>query len=160
MGWPSISAPGLRRSQFEKGEIADPVGATRSYGPPSTCAGPASSTLSEQVLSRALPTYLTDRPDVPQTNQSIDGGLSWATAKINETVALLGQVFTGSNGPIFEGLRLLIDHLIRTSTPVPDPMWTLALEQAGSAEWMVIGVAACPSRQAGHGRNRVASRSR
>ena len=86
--------------------------------------------------------YLADRHDIPRTNQAIDEGLAWATAKINETVALLGQIFTGSDGPVFEAFDYLIDQLTHTNTSVPDPMWALALEQAESSELLVVGLAA------------------
>ncbi len=68
--------------------------------------------------------------------------MAWATAKINETVALLGQIFTGSDGPVFEAFDYLIDQLTHTNTSVPDPMWALALEQAESSELLVVGLAA------------------
>ncbi len=98
--------------------------------------------VSKDVLVRALPTYLADPLDVPRTTQAIDEGLAWATEKINKTVALLGQVVTDTNGPVFEAFDYLVDELTRTGPPVPDPMWELALEQAQSAELVIVGLAA------------------
>lgn len=128
--------------KFERGKIANPVGHALVLAAVDWRRTGLTRPVSEQVLSMMLPTYLADRPDVPRTNQAVDDGLVWATAKINETVALLGQVFTGSNGHAFEAFDYLVDELTRTSTPVPDPMWTLALEQAEPAELNVIGLAA------------------
>jgi len=128
--------------KFEKGEIANPVGHALVRAAVDWRRTGLTRPVSEQVLARGLPTYLADRPDVPRTKQAIDEGLAWATAKINQTVALLGQVFTGSNGPVFEAFDYLVDQLTGTSTPVPDPMWSLALEQAESTELPVIGLAA------------------
>jgi tetratricopeptide (TPR) repeat protein len=125
--------------KFEKGKIANPVGHALVRAAVDWRRTGLTRPVSEQALATMLPTYLADRPDVPRTNQAIDAGLAWATAKINETVALLGQVFTGSNRPVFEAFDYLVDQLTRTGTPVPDPMWTLALEQAESAELIVIG---------------------
>ncbi len=128
--------------KFEKGEIANPIGHALVWAAVDWRRTALTRPVSEQVLAKVLPTYLADRLDVPRTNQAIDAGLVWATAKINETVALLNQVFTGSNGPVFEAFDYLVDQLTRTGTPVPDPMWTLALEQAKSAELIEIGRAA------------------
>lgn len=74
-----------------------------------------------------------------RTDQAVDEGLVWATQKINETVALLGQVFTNSNEPGFEAFDYLVDQLSRNGIPVPYPMWSFALEQAESAELLSIG---------------------
>jgi tetratricopeptide (TPR) repeat protein len=126
--------------KFEKGEIANPVGYALVRAAVDWRRTGFTRPVSQQVLASALPTYLADRPDVPRTNQAIDEGLAWATAKINETVALLGQVFAGSNGPVFEAFDYLIDQLTPTSMPVPDLMWALALEQAESAELTLIGI--------------------
>jgi tetratricopeptide (TPR) repeat protein len=128
--------------KFEKGETANPVGYALVRAAVDWRRTGLTRPVSEQVLATMLPTYLADRPDVPRTNQAIDGGLAWATAKINETVALLAQVFTGSNGPLFEAFDYLVDQRTSSSTPVPDPMWALALEQAEPAELVVIGLAA------------------
>jgi len=128
--------------KFDKGEIANPVGQALVRAAVDWRRSGLIRPASREILAKALLTYLTDRPDVSITDQAIDGGLAWATAKINETVALLGQVYTGSNGPVFEAFDYLIDQLIRTSTPVPDPMWALALEQAGFDELPEIGLTA------------------
>ena len=133
--------------KFEKGEIANPVGHALVRAAVDWRRTGLTRPVSEQVLSTMLPTYLTDRPDVPRTKQTIDNGLTWATEKINETVALLGQIFSGSNGPIFEAFDYLIDQLTRTSIPVPDPMGSLVLEQAESTELNSIGYSRLPSRQ-------------
>jgi tetratricopeptide (TPR) repeat protein len=125
--------------KFKKGEIADPVGHALVRAAVDWHRTGLTRPVSEQVLTTMLSTYLADRPDVPRTNQAIDEGLAWATAKINETVALLGQVFTSSNGPVFEAFDYLVDQLTPISTLVPDPMWALALEQAKSAELDMIG---------------------
>ena len=116
--------------KFEKGEIANPVGHALVRAAVDWRRTGLTRPVSEQVLSTMLPTYLTDRPDVPRTKRTIDDGLTWATEKINETVALLGQIFSDSNGPVFEAFDYLVDQLTRTSTPVPDPIWDLVLEQA------------------------------
>ena len=128
--------------KFKHGEITSPVGHALVRAAVDWHRTGLTRPISQQVLATMLPTYLADRPDVPRTKQAIDEGLTWATEEINETVALLGQVFTGSNGPVFEAFDYLIDHLTRNSTPVPDPMWAIALEQAASAELSVIGFAA------------------
>lgn len=129
-------------NKFRDGETINPVGYALVRAAVDWRRTGLTRPVSKQILATTLPTYLADRPDVPRTNQAIDEGLAWATKKINETVALLGQVFTGSNGPVFEAFDYLIDQLISTSTQVPDPMWALALEQAESAELTVIGQAA------------------
>jgi len=128
--------------KFENGKTVSPVGYALVRAAVDWRRTGLTRPVSGQVLATALPTYLADRPDVPRTNQAVDEGLAWATTKINETVALLGQVFTGSNGPVFEAFDYLVDQLKSTSTPVPDPMWSLALEQAESAELTVIGLTA------------------
>jgi predicted negative regulator of RcsB-dependent stress response len=128
--------------KFEQGETANPVGHALVRAAVDWRLTGLTRPVSQQVLATMLPTYLADRRDVPRTNQAIDEGLAWATAKINETVALLGQVFTGSNGPVFEAFDYLVDQLTSSSTPVPDPIWALALEQAEPAELSVIGLAA------------------
>ena len=143
--------------KFEKGEIANLVGHALVRAAVDWRRTGLVRPLSKQVLTTALPIYLGDRPDVPRTNQAVEEGLAWATAKINETVALLGQVFTGSNGPAFEAFDYLVDHLTRPSTPVLDPMWTLALEQAAAAELIVIGFAAYDAGKLSHGRNCLAA---
>jgi tetratricopeptide (TPR) repeat protein len=128
--------------KFEKGKTVCPVGYALVRAAIDWRRVGLTRRVSEQVLATALPTYLADRPDVPRTNQAIDEGLAWATAKINETVALLGQFFATSNGPVFEVFDYLIDQLKSISTPIPDLMWFLALEQAKSAELTVIGFTA------------------
>ncbi len=128
--------------KFEKGEIANPVGQALVRAAVDWRRTGLSRPVSQQVLATTLPTYLADRPGVPRTKQAIDEGLAWATARINETVALLGSDFTDPNRPVFEAFDYLIDQLAHTSTPVPEPMWALALEQAESAELFVIGRAA------------------
>jgi tetratricopeptide (TPR) repeat protein len=128
--------------KFEKGEIANPVGQALVRAAVDWRRVGLTRPVSQQVLTTSLPTYLTDRPDVPRTKQAIAEGLAWATRKINETIALLGQVFASSDEPVFEAFDYLIDQLIRTSTPVPDPMWFFALEQAESAELRAVGLAA------------------
>jgi tetratricopeptide (TPR) repeat protein len=128
--------------KFEKGEIANPVGHALVRAAVDWRRTGLTRPVSEQVLATMLPTYLADRLNVPRTNQAIDEGLAWATAKINETVALLGRSFPGSNGPVFEAFDYLLDQLTTTNTPVPDPMWALAVEQAEPAESIVIGFAA------------------
>jgi len=128
--------------KFEKGEITSPVGFALVRAAIDWRRTGFTRPVSQQILVRALSAYLADRPDVPRTNPSIEEGLTWATMKINETVALLGQVFPGSNGPSYEAFDYLIDQLTRTSTPVPDLMWDLALEQSESAELNEIGMAA------------------
>ena len=128
--------------KFRDGEIANPVGHALVRAAVDLRRTGLTRPVSRQVLATMLPTYLADRPDVPRTNQAIDDGLVWATAKINETVALLAEVFTGSNGSVLEAFDYLIDQLTHTSVPVPDPMWALALKQAKSDEFIVIGLAA------------------
>jgi len=125
--------------KFEKGETENPVGHALVRIAVDWRRTGLTRPVSELVLTTMLPTYLIDRPDVPRTSQAIDEGLKWATKKINETVALLGQVFTGSNEPVFEAFDYLIDQFTPTNTPVPDPMWAFALEQAESAELNTIG---------------------
>ena len=128
--------------KFEKGETTSPIGHALVQAAVDWRWTGLTRPISQQVLTRALPIYLADRLDVPQTNQAIEEGLTWATEKINETVALLGPVFSGSNGPVFEAFDYLVDQFTRTSTPVPDPMWSLALEQAQPTELGAIGLAA------------------
>ena len=129
--------------KFEYGEDTNPVGQALVRAAVDWRRSGFNRPVSKQVLATMLPTYLADRQDMPRTSQTIDEGLAWATEKINETVALLGQVFTGSNGPVFEAFDYLVDQPTCTSTPVPDPMWALALEQAeSSAELTTIGRAA------------------
>jgi tetratricopeptide (TPR) repeat protein len=127
---------------FEKGEVTNPVGHALVRAAIDWRRVGFTRPISQQILTTALPTYLTDRSDVPRTNQAIDDGLMWATAKINETVALLGQVFTDSNGPVFEAFDYLIDQPTCASTPIPDSIWALALKQADPDELFVISLAA------------------
>jgi hypothetical protein len=128
--------------KFEKGEITNPVGHALVRAAVDWRRCGLTRPVSKELLTKSLSTYLADRPDVLRTNQAIEEGVIWATAKINQTVALLGQISTDSNGPVFEAFDYLIDQVSRNGTSVPDPMWSLALEQARSAEWFVIGVAA------------------
>jgi tetratricopeptide (TPR) repeat protein len=128
--------------KFEKGENAEPVGYALVRAAVDWRRSGLSRPVSKEVLVAALPTYLSDRPDVPRSNEVIEKGLVWATKKINEMVALLGQDFTSSNGPVFEVFDYLIDQPTITNTPVPDPMWALVLEEARSFELMVIGFSA------------------
>ncbi len=128
--------------KFEKGEIANPVGHALVRAAVDLRRTGLIRPVSQQVLATTLSTYLADRPDVSRTKQAINDGLVWATAKINETVALLGQVFTDTNEPVFEAFDYLIDELTSTSTLPPDPVWALALEQAESAELLMVGLAA------------------
>ncbi len=125
--------------KFEKGEITNPIGYALVRAAVDWHRTGLIRPVSKQVLTMVLPAYLAGRPDVPRTKQAIDEGLIWATTKINETVALLGQVFTGSNGPLFEAFDYLVDQLTRFSMSVPDPMWSLALEQAEPSELFTIG---------------------
>jgi tetratricopeptide (TPR) repeat protein len=128
--------------KFEKGEIGNPLGHALVRAAIDWRRTGLTRPVSQQVLATMLPTYLADRPDVPRTKQTIDEGLAWATMKINETVALLGQVFTGSNGPVFNAFDYLVDQLESTKKPIPNQVLSLALEQAESDELTVIGYTA------------------
>ena len=128
--------------KFENGKTVSPVGYALVRAAVDWQRTGLTRPVSEQVLVTMLLTYLADRPDVPRTDQEIEKGLAWATTKINETVALLGQVFTGSNEPVFMAFDYLVDQLKITSAPVPNPMWSLALEQAELTELTVIGLTA------------------
>jgi uncharacterized protein len=128
--------------KFEKGEIANPVGQALVRAAVDWRRTGLTRPVSEQVLTTTLPTYLAARPDVPRTEKVIKKGWDWATDKINETVALLSRSFPGSNGPVFEAFDYLVDQPICTGTSVPDPMWSLAVEQAESTELTMIGLAA------------------
>ena len=133
--------------KFEKGEVANPVGHALVRAAVDWRRTGLTRPVSQQFLVMALPTYLANRPDVPRTNQAIDEGLTWAAAKINETVALLDPDFTDPKRPFFKAFDYLLDHLARPNTPVPDPMWSLALDQADakSAELFMVGLAAAQS---------------
>src|SRR5439155_24679382 len=96
--------------KFEEGEIVNSVGQALVRAAVDWRRTGLTRPVSQQILATMLPAYLTDRVDVPRTNQVIDNGLVWATAKINETVALLGPVFVGSDGPTFEAFDYLVDH--------------------------------------------------
>jgi tetratricopeptide (TPR) repeat protein len=125
--------------KFEAGEIVNPLGQALVRAAIDWRRTGLTRPVSQHVLATMLPTYLADRPDVPRTEQTIDEGLAWATMEINETVALLGRVFTGSNGPVFNAFDYLVDQLERTKEPIPNQMLSVALEQAESDELTVIG---------------------
>ena len=126
--------------KFEKGEIANPVGRALVRAAIDWHRTDIRRPVSQQILIAMLPTYLADRPDVPRTEEIIKQGLEWATTKINETVALLGQIFTSSNEPLFEAFDYLVDELAHHTTSIPDAMWDLALEQEEATDWRMLGL--------------------
>jgi tetratricopeptide (TPR) repeat protein len=128
--------------KFGEGEIANPVGHALVQAAIDWRRSGLTRPVSKDVLVATLPAYLANRQNVPRTNQTIEEGLAWATEKINETVALLGQNFTDPDRPVFEAFDYLIDQPTIASIPVPDPMWTCALEQAKSTELINVGIAA------------------
>ena len=79
--------------------------------------------------------YLAERPEVPRSEQALDQGLDWATAKINETVALLGPIFTDPDDVAFEAFDYLVDHLTLAGASIPDPVWRVSLHEALPTEW-------------------------
>jgi tetratricopeptide (TPR) repeat protein len=128
--------------KFEKGEIANPVGYALVRAAVDWRRTGLIRPVSEQFLVQTLPTYLANRAYVSRSNEAIENGFVWATQKINETVSLLGKVFTKSNEPIFQAFDYLVDQVTPTSAPVPDSMWSLALKQAEPAELNGVGFAA------------------
>ena len=137
-----LSAGPEALDKFEKGESANPVGHALVQAAVDWRRVGLIRPISKEFLITVLSTYLADRSDVPRTSQAIEDGLVWATEKINETVALLSQNFTSANGPLFEAFDYLVDHLSRSSTPVPDQMWTFAMQQAEPVELIRIGLTA------------------
>jgi hypothetical protein len=124
---------------FKAGEIVNPIGRALVQGAIDWRRTGLIRPVPKHILITLLPTYLAEWPDVPRTDQAIDDGLVWATTKISGTVALLGQDFTNSNEPVYEAFGYLVDQ---TSMSIPDPMWSLVLEQAGPTEMIRVSFAA------------------
>lgn len=134
-------------SAFEEGETTHPVGHALVQAAIDWRRVGLTRSISKAALVSVLPAYLTHRPDIAPTDQTIDEGLGWATAKINETVALLGQRFPDSHGPIFEAFDYLVDSRSRQEEGIPDALWILALKQGKPAELFRVGVAAYNAKQ-------------
>jgi hypothetical protein len=95
------------------------------------------------VLTAIAPAYLAGRDDVQPDREALDEGLTWATQKLNETVALLRHRADGKrSGEAFEAFEYLVDYVTRRDYPVPDEMWLLAVEAANPAESVAVGYAA------------------
>jgi tetratricopeptide (TPR) repeat protein len=83
--------------------------------------------------------YLDERPEVCRTDQALDQGLEWATAKINETVALLRPDLADPANITFEAFEYLVDHLTLAGASIPDGMWQVSLEKAQPSEALNVG---------------------
>ncbi|MGZ4409586.1 MAG: AAA family ATPase [Gaiellaceae bacterium] len=103
------------------------------------------------VLIRALPIYLEDRPDVEPGSDAIKDGLAWATEKINETVGLLTirRADGADDGPAYEAFDYLVDVAEEDETPIPPAMWQLVVGEASPTETLEI------ERSAFYGREKV-----
>jgi TPR repeat protein len=131
--------------QFRRGETISPVGRALVSAAVDWRRVGMIRPAPKQILIAALPHYLAGRDDVPRDAGAVEQGLTWATEKINETVALLIAQHSQTERitePEYEVFEYLIDHLIGIGAPIPDGMWRLALEQATSAEMTSIGLAA------------------
>jgi hypothetical protein len=125
---------------FEAGERVNPIGRALVQGAIDWRRTGLIQPVPKHTLLTMLPIYLAGQSDTPRSDQAIDDGLAWATTKISETVALLGQGFTSANEPVYEAFGYLVDQ---TSRSIPDPIWSFALEQARPVEMLRIALAAC-----------------
>ena len=127
--------------KFMKGAITQPVGYALVRGAADWRRTGLSHPIPKTILvTQAMASiYLAQRPDIPQTEQALQQGLEWATAKINETVALLSPNLTDPANATFEAFDYVVDYLNLTGTSIPDQLWQIGLQEAQPSEWADLG---------------------
>jgi hypothetical protein len=130
--------------KFDDGETVCPVGFALVRAAVDWRRAGLARLVPRELLGQALPIYLEDRDDVPRDAEAISAGLTWATEKINETVALL-VVHSRAEPPdtqMFEAFDYLVDVADERETPIPPAMWRLVAGEASRAETRDIARAA------------------
>jgi tetratricopeptide (TPR) repeat protein len=124
---------------FTKGETTQPVGYALVRAAVDWRRTGLSRPIPRTVLAAVALIYLDERPEVCRTDQALDQGLEWATAKINETVALLRPDLADPANITFEAFEYLVDHLTLAGASIPDGMWQVSLEKAQPSEALNVG---------------------
>jgi hypothetical protein len=125
-------------SRFDSGETLCPVGHAFIRAAVDWRRAGLARLVPFSILEDSLPQYLEGRDDVVRDADAIEQALSWATEKINETVALLLPYHATEarieDSRLFEAFDYLVDTIAQRQVPIPALMWKLVTEAASAAE--------------------------
>jgi hypothetical protein len=124
---------------FDAGETENPVGHALVRAAVDWRRAGLARLVPRSELTTALPIYLDLRPEVTTDDEAIENGLTWATKRINETVALLAPYETRDDRasvsePFYEAFDYLVDVVGGRDTVIPVAMWQQVIKAASAAE--------------------------